>query len=66
MTVKGVTFIGGGSFGTALAIMLAKKGYNIKCDRKCSGRYNERYKISSQWLSVKCRSLWSQEVFKGN
>lgn len=35
MTVKGVTFIGGGSFGTALAIMLAKKGYNIKMwDRK--------------------------------
>lgn len=35
MTVNGVTFIGGGSFGTALAIMLAKKGYNIKMwDRK--------------------------------
>ncbi|KHD38006.1 glycerol-3-phosphate dehydrogenase [Clostridium acetobutylicum] len=25
----GVTFIGGGSFGTALAIMLAKKGHNV-------------------------------------
>ncbi|PJI06653.1 MULTISPECIES: NAD(P)H-dependent glycerol-3-phosphate dehydrogenase [Clostridium] len=27
--MQGITFIGGGSFGTALGIMLAKKGYDI-------------------------------------
>ena len=26
-----VTFLGGGSFGTALAIMLAKKGMEVTC-----------------------------------
>lgn len=28
--MKNVTFIGGGSFGTSLALILAEKGYNIK------------------------------------
>lgn len=35
--MKNIAFIGGGSFGTALSVMLAKKGYEIKIwDRKIS------------------------------